>query len=91
MKNDRTVLLLSIMLLITSLTLLGLFFPGHRAGQEANIQFSGGSATIWRVKKAINYHEWVVEDSTGTEFFLSVEGGFVPCFKVGSIIYLHKK
>lgn len=91
MKEGRTTLFLSIMLLITSLTLLGVLFPDHRAGPEVNIQLSGGSATAWEVKKAINYHEWVVEDSTKTEYILSVEGGFVPCFKVGSIISLHKK
>jgi hypothetical protein len=91
MKKERTILLLSIMLLITSLTLLGLIFPDHGAGQEANIQFSASSDTVWTVKKTINYHEWIVEDKQGNEFFLSVEGGFVPCFKVGTIISLHKK
>lgn len=91
MKEGKRTVILAILLLITSLTLLDSISPDHRAGQEANFQFSGGSQTIWTVKKTLNYHEWVIEDSTKTEYIISVEGGFVPCFKVGTIIYLHKK
>lgn len=91
MNNNNLIGVLLILCFAMALTLLGLIFPDHRAGDEANNGFSASSGAAWTVKKAINYHQWIVEDSTKTEFIISVEGGFVPCFKAGTIIYLHRK
>jgi hypothetical protein len=70
---------------------LGFNIHDQPPGKQANNALSASPDSIWTVKKTINYHEWVVEDNQGKEFFLSVENGFVPCFKVGTVIHLTRK
>ena len=72
MKRLKIIIFLLSLLICCILTALDLIIPDHRPHRRANIQLSGGSGYVWKVKRVVNRHELVVVDQFNSTFRISV-------------------